>query len=425
MCQSPSLGRVSCRRKGLHVARGVLVTEDLITPLLPFVLGARDVGFNVFDVMRHGTHEKQLSNVFAWLLDIDGTHRLGDRFQRIFVDEVNRGLKDGDPVGYGPYAVRQEVNTAATRLGGDFADLVLESEYAVLVVENYATSDGHGHSYDRYVEFGCRGARCGVGVLLCRDVDPSAQTQGWEHAPVVTYGALVNRLRDAVAGDRRYQRTNPEAFSFIDQLHRKYGEGNTRMEDSEALHFVTAMCATGASVRYGEKGLEQAAARFAEDVSKQGHERFVEGHELLQRVKWKLKAFCDQQLRMQLNETYGDGFVSQIGAKYSGIYQWTVNLVIPETGGNTEEAPLQVEFGPSARYANVDDPGWGRTAGRGEAEYSHLFLTRAVTREVRQSAVTLQQVLDGISYNDRTLHDEVVDLLRPEHSPTRHDGALP
>ena len=42
---------------------------DLTTALLPVLSRQSESQFNVFDVMHHGTHEKQLSNVFAWLLD--------------------------------------------------------------------------------------------------------------------------------------------------------------------------------------------------------------------------------------------------------------------------------------------------------------------------------------------------------------------
>ena len=66
--------------------------EQLVTRLLPVLAKKPQEEFNVFDVMRYGGHERQLSDVFAWLLDADGTHKLGDAFLRIFIDEVNRGI---------------------------------------------------------------------------------------------------------------------------------------------------------------------------------------------------------------------------------------------------------------------------------------------------------------------------------------------
>jgi hypothetical protein len=62
------------------------VHERLVTALLPVLAKKPWEEFNVFNVMRYGGHEKQLSDVFAWLLDVNGTHKLGDAFLRIFID---------------------------------------------------------------------------------------------------------------------------------------------------------------------------------------------------------------------------------------------------------------------------------------------------------------------------------------------------
>jgi len=62
------------------------VREQLVTRLLPVLAKKPQEEFNVFDVMRYGGHERQLSDVFAWLLDADGTHKLGDAFLRIFIE---------------------------------------------------------------------------------------------------------------------------------------------------------------------------------------------------------------------------------------------------------------------------------------------------------------------------------------------------
>jgi hypothetical protein len=151
------------------------LTDDLVTELLPILGRSLERGFNVFDVMHHGTHEKQISNVFGWLLDVGGNHNLHDRFLQIFINEVN-AVSSASPLPQETYRVRQEVNTGLGVDQVDIADLVLEGASAVLVVENYITSDGHGHSYERYLEFGRReGKQCAV-VLLCRDENRSRQT---------------------------------------------------------------------------------------------------------------------------------------------------------------------------------------------------------------------------------------------------------
>jgi hypothetical protein len=237
------------------------------------------------------------------------------------------------------------------------------------------------------------------------------QTMGWENASVVTYGRLLDRLRVAVDSDRQYQQMHPEPDSFIEQMHRKFVKGRGPVEDNQVLDFVIAMCATGEAGRYGEQRHTSAAERFANDVAEQARERFGEGRELLGRVKGRLRNFSAQVLRSQLNATMGDGFVSQVSARYSGTYQWTVNFDLPDDEEKFSEHRLQLKFGPSAWYANEKDPNWKRTVDPEVADYSRLFLTRAKTKEVRQSEVTLQEVLDGLAPSDRRLHDEIVQLL--------------
>ncbi|APX34027.1 hypothetical protein BH708_16380 [Brachybacterium sp. P6-10-X1] len=111
--------------------------------------------FNVFRVMHHGTHEKQLSNVFAWLLNSTASHELGDAFQRIFLERINDELPGGSRLPLSNYRVVQEVATEANEgisveAAADIADIVLSRPDAAVVVENFGTSDGHGHDYQRY-----------------------------------------------------------------------------------------------------------------------------------------------------------------------------------------------------------------------------------------------------------------------------------
>src|SRR5699024_12234484 len=63
---------------------------SFVVALLPSLSESLAGTFNIFQVMHHGTHEKQLSNIFAWLLTADGTHGLGEKFQQAFVRRVNQ-----------------------------------------------------------------------------------------------------------------------------------------------------------------------------------------------------------------------------------------------------------------------------------------------------------------------------------------------
>ncbi|MEA3549258.1 PD-(D/E)XK nuclease family protein [Pseudarthrobacter sp. C1] len=387
------------------------MSDDLVTGLLPVLGRSLKLGFNIFDVMHHGLHEKQISNVFRWLLDPEQTHNLGDRFLRIFIDELNRVSMGSEPLPHGSYLVRQEVDTSVGGAGADIADLVLESEDAVIVIENYFTSDGHGHSYSGYLAFSVRDGKRGVVALLCRDEDVSLQTLGWEDAAVLTYGKLAERLLEHVGGDRAYQRKNPDAYAFIEQLHRKFVRGRGRVGDQEVLNFVVAMCNTGEVRRYQLQPQDVAAERFAEDLAVQAKERFGEGRDLLQRAKGRLSAFSEGPLRRQLNATRGEGFVQGVNARFAGIYQWTINIDVKDESNDLGQSRLQLKFGPSAWFANEQDPSWTRTVESSQADYSRLFLTWPGVKEVRQSTVSIHDVLDGLEPADPRLHDEISGFL--------------
>ena len=175
------------------------MANDLVNVMVPVLGRPLDPQFNVFDVMHHGLHEKQISNVFAWLLDREGTHGLGDRFVRIFVEAVNHTSETEQDLALDDtYWVRQEVNTSSYGEVADIADLVLESDRSVLVVENYFTSDGHGHDYGCYLAFGQRGGKRARVVLLCSKVEDHLLTNGWEDAGWQDLSAGIVALHSAV-----------------------------------------------------------------------------------------------------------------------------------------------------------------------------------------------------------------------------------
>lgn len=115
-----------------------MVSNDLIARLLPVLGRSLDNSFNVFDVMHHGSHEKQLSNVFSWILDAGETHNFEVLGQRLFVELINDELvklgRDTELLPASLYRVHQEVNTAEQGEPGDIADIILESDSAVIAV---------------------------------------------------------------------------------------------------------------------------------------------------------------------------------------------------------------------------------------------------------------------------------------------------
>lgn len=162
-----------------------------VLALVPSLSRSLAERFSVFRVMHHGTHEKQISNVFAWLLRADGTHGFRDTFQRLFVEQVNRALPEEAQLSTTGYRVEQEVDTSGhDALGKDIADIVLSSRRASLVVENFESSDGHGYDYRRYLAHGAAGGKQSVVVLLCARREPHRQKGGWEQAIALSYAEL-------------------------------------------------------------------------------------------------------------------------------------------------------------------------------------------------------------------------------------------
>lgn len=387
--------------------------DDVLTGLLPVLGRSVDLGFNVFDVMHHGVHEKQMSNVFRWLLDDRGSHQFGDLFVRIFVAAVNEKAAQ---IPDGTFLVRQEVNTVLDGDGADIADIVLESDESSIVVENYLTSDGHGHDFERYLTYARTRRAHAVVVLLCRDEDSSLQTLGWQDAVVLTYEQLVARLHETLESDRDYRSHNVEAFAFVDQMYRKFVTRRAPMADDNVLDFIAAMISTGEAIRYQEARHEAAGERLARDVAEQAQIRLRESREVLQRMKDRLKSFSGGPLKDQLNASLGEGAVSKVSASYKGIYQWTVNFEAGDPESEIGRARLQLKFGPSAWFANEQDPDWKMKVDPDVADYSHLFITRAGEKELRQSQVTIKEVLGGLEATDVRLRDEMLDMLGATHS---------
>lgn len=387
------------------------MAADLVNAMVPVLGRSLDPQFNVFDVMHHGLHEKQVSNVFGWLLSREGTHGLGDRFVRIFVGAVNADPQtlEGLPVD-DVYRVQQEVDTAGAKERPDIADLVLEGEESVLVIENYFTTDGHGHDYKRYLAHGAREGKRARVVLLCGKVQSHLLTNDWDQAAVVTYGSVIDRLYSELREDRAYSKAHPEAFAFIEQIHRKFTEGAGPVDDSNVLDFVVAMCATGEARRYQTTPVEAATKQFATDLAAQARERFGEGRDLLMEVKGRLRDFSATVLVGQLNDALGEGAAAKAVANLQGLYQWTIAFQ-GSSEASRAVAPLRIKFGPSAWAAVSSAEEWAGTPDSSEVDYRHLFVGNAETGVFRQSSVTLEEVLAGLDSQDTRLRDELVALL--------------
>lgn len=386
--------------------------DGLITALVPSLSRSLAEQFNVFRVMHHGTHEKQLSNVFAWLLDDNGSHGLGDTFQQIFVGHVNRHLSPDSHLPTSGYRVTQEVNTTgyedARGENADIADIVLAGERASIVIENYESSDGHGHDYQRYLAHGSAGGRQSVVVLLCVRHLRHLQTGGWEAAAVVTYSELLVALEAHIARDGAWRAAHPRQDFFLNELVEQFTEGPGVVSVQDRIRFIEAMCDTGESARYGRRPHDAAAQEFADVVAQHARRQFEEGRQTLAEVKRSLRRYAEQTLLPRMNKALPAGPVTAVETRFVGQWEWAVAL-----RRDDPYPDFYLEFGPTAVVENqlvpepVVDP-----------DFTRIFVTRQATDgdgidRIHQTDVRLDEILSGLGNEDSRLLEAVLAICPP------------
>lgn len=383
--------------------------NGLVTSLVPSLSRSLAEQFNVFRVMHHGTHEKQLSNVFAWLLRTDGTHELGDAFQKIFMGHLNSLLPSETPFQTSGYRVTQEVDTSgAAATGKDIADIVLTAAHESVVIENFGTSDGHGHDYEGYLAHGAQGGRRSIVVLLCIRKESELQTDGWEQAIVLTYAELLSELHAHIKTDKKWRRDHPQQNFFINELVDNFVEGPSAVNAADRISFIKTMCETGESARYGQRPQDAAAEQFAETIAQHAKQQFEDGRKTLGEVKRRLRSFTEACILDQLNENAAEPFALSVKANHVGKWEWEVMIFGPQG----KEPVAFLLFGPTAATVHewdieqVESPDFSkifvfvRTVGDGPAEY------------LSQTEVGLDEVLSGLDRSDRRLADSVLSSLQ-------------
>ncbi|KUG56280.1 hypothetical protein AVL61_16690 [Kocuria rosea subsp. polaris] len=383
--------------------------SGFVTALVPMLSRSLAEEFNVFRVMHHGTHEKQLSNVFAWLLAADATHGLGDAFQRIFLERINaKRLIDKQLPSTG-YRVAQEVDTrgdeeaAGGQVGMDIADIVLSRQDAAVVIENYWTSDGHSHDYRRYLAHAVGPGRAAAVVLLCHRRETHRQQKGWQKAVVVTYAEVLGDLQAHVARDPAWCRRHPDQLFFIQQMIDHFVEGPAAVNLDDQLSFIQAMCETGESARYGYQAQDLAAQEFAELVAEHARRQMEDSRETLARVKAGLQGFARTTLTNQVNKKVETGQVQKVEANLKGIWQWCIALHRADA-----QPTILLVFGPTAVVKNESAP-----EPVSDPDYSRVFVTLKATgqqslKRIMQTDVSLGEVIHGMSHDDDRLRDAVL-----------------
>nr|WP_242630352.1 PD-(D/E)XK nuclease family protein [Kocuria rosea] len=383
--------------------------SGFVTALVPMLSRSLAEEFNVFRVMHHGTHEKQLSNVFAWLLAADATHALGDAFQRIFLKRINAGLPIDKQLPCTGYRVVQEVDTrgdeeaAGGQVGMDIADIVLSRQDAAVVIENYGTSDGHGHDYHRYLAHAVGPGRAAAVVLLCHRRAAHRQRDGWEKGVVVTYAEVLRDLRAHVARDPSWCRRHPEQLFFIQQMIDHFVEGPAAVNLDDQISFIQAMCETGESARYGYRPQDRATQEFADLVAEHARRQLEDSRKTLAEVKAGLRSFAQTTLTEQVNKTVQSGQVTKVEARLAGKWEWCVALRRADA-----QPTILLVFGPTATVENERTPEMVS-----DPDYSRVFVTIGAAgqqshKQIVQTDVSLGEVIHGLSQDDDRIRDAVL-----------------
>jgi hypothetical protein len=388
--------------------------STIATALLPSLSKSLAEQFNIFRVMHHGTHEKQLSNIFAWLLSADGTHHLGDRVQQAFLKRVNDRVAQDMQLPLTGYSVVQEVDTrdaesTAANESMDIADILLWRSDAALVIENYGTSDGHGHDYQRYLAFGSAGGRRTVVVLLCHRHEAHLQKDGWESATVVTYSDVLFDLKAAMEDDPGWSRKHPDQLFFINQMYEHFVKGPDSVSIEDQVEFIKTMCETGESARYGYRPRDRAVQEFADLVAEHARRQFEDSRVILARAKDRLRNFGQSVLMEQANSYLHRGRIDEVVTRFQGQWEWCVELQ------RTDSQPtVFLEFGPTAvaKNALAKEPII-------VPDYSRIFVTLQSsaansTAEIVQTEVSLAEVAGGLAQEDTRLCDAVLTIVRAD-----------
>ncbi|WP_295690077.1 PD-(D/E)XK nuclease family protein [uncultured Brevibacterium sp.] len=387
------------------------IDPALVTALVPTLSRSLAEQFNVFRVMHHGTHEKQLSNVFAWLLNAQGTHHLGDAPQRLFLELVNDSLPADSRLPTTGYDVAQEVVTPGSEGEpvpelADIADIVLSSPEAAIVVENFGTSDGHGHDFRRYLALGTANDRSAAVVLLCQRHEPHLQRDGWQRAVVITYAELLRSPRTHIAGHRAWIRQHPEQHFLIRQLFEHFVEGPAAMNTEDTLAFLTTMCETGESARYGHRPRDLVTQEFADLMAAQARRQFADSRALLASTKKALRDHADATLVGQVNAQIPAGPIEKVVTRFVGQWEWCVELQRSD-----DHPTVFFEFGPTAVAEQERVPRRLETP-----DYSQVFVSLqdqsgvGISR-LAHTGVGLAEVLDGLQEMDLRLRDAVLGIV--------------
>lgn len=88
-----------------------------------------------------------------------------------------------------------------------------------------------------------------------------------------------------------------------------------------------------------------------------------------------------------------------------------MNIDLVDESGRSWHHYFQLKFGPSAWFANEQDPDWTHRIDPALADYSKVILTNQRTKQLWQTDVSLRDISDGLDYTDRRFFDLMTQVL--------------
>lgn len=183
-------------------------------------------------------------------------------------------------------------------------------------------------------------------------------------------------------------------------------EGPAAVNLEDQIAFIKGMCDTGESVRFGYRPQEGAAQEFADLVAGHARRQFEDGRRTLAEAKASLRGFARRTLVEQVNEVIDEGQLETVESRFSGIWEWCIRLDRPEP-----HRKLFLVFGPTAAQVMSQV-----SATDFVHDYSRIFVTYEAAEVLHtghfvQTAVGIDEVINGLPHDDLRLRDAVLRLL--------------
>ncbi|GAB4097194.1 hypothetical protein GCM10028787_26690 [Brachybacterium horti] len=220
---------------------------------------------------------------------------------------------------------------------------------------------------------------------------------------MLTYGEVLSDLQAHVDRTPAWRRGHPDQDFFIRQMLEHFVEGPAAVNTEDTIAFLTTMCETGESARYGHRPRDLASQEFADLVAEHARRQLEDSRKLLADVKGALRSYARAVLMEQVNARIGEGPVERVVTRFVGKWEWCVELQRADP-----YSTINLAFGPTvvAEQEMVPDP-------VDLPDFSKLFITRAPVDGsgltlITQTDVSLAEILAGLSPEDPRLRDAVL-----------------